>query len=139
MATLRLVPRGLRNHNPLNIRHGKSRWQGMRKDQTDREFVQFTTPAYGYRAAFLLLRTYIDLYKCDTLERVIHRWAPPQENLTYIYVSRVVGITGMSADTRLKSDDGNQMVPLVMAMSRVENGVPAVMGDVVAGWTLAKM
>lgn len=138
MVTVRMMPRGLRNRNPLNIRHGQSRWQGMRARQTDREFVQFISPAYGYRAAFLLLRTYIDRHKCGTLEQVIHRWAPPQENLTCVYISRVVGITGMTADTRLKSDDANQMIPLVMAMSRVENGVPAMMGEVIAGWTLAQ-
>ena len=28
--------RGLRNNNPLNIRHSKDRWQGARKEQTDK-------------------------------------------------------------------------------------------------------
>ena len=34
--------RGMRNNNPLNIRHGKSRWVGMAEQQSDRAFVQFT-------------------------------------------------------------------------------------------------
>ena len=29
------MTRGERNNNPLNIRHGKSQWRGMRAEQTD--------------------------------------------------------------------------------------------------------
>ena len=29
MTTNRRLTRGLRNNNPLNIRHGKSQWLGM--------------------------------------------------------------------------------------------------------------
>ena len=50
--------RGMRNNNPLNIRHGKSRWQGMDDMQLDKEFVTFETLAYGYRAAWVLIDNY---------------------------------------------------------------------------------
>ena len=39
--------RGIRNNNPLNIRHSADRWQGARMKQTDPSFVQFKTMAYG--------------------------------------------------------------------------------------------
>lgn len=50
--------RGIRNNNPLNIRHSASRWQGMRMEQTDKKFVQFESMAMGYRAAWRVLETY---------------------------------------------------------------------------------
>ena len=50
--------RGLRNNNPLNIRHGKDQWLGAATTQTDKDFVQFQSMAYGYRAAWRILNTY---------------------------------------------------------------------------------
>ena len=44
--------RGMRNNNPLNIRHGRSQWLGMADYQSDKEFVTFRTLAYGYHLAF---------------------------------------------------------------------------------------
>ena len=32
-----MKPRGLRNNNPLNIRHGQSKWKGRSEEQNDRE------------------------------------------------------------------------------------------------------
>ena len=52
---MKTIPRGLRNNNPLNIRHSASRWQGARVEQTDKAFVQFTSLAMGYRAAWRIL------------------------------------------------------------------------------------
>ena len=31
-----MIPRGIRNNNPLNIRRSKDQWQGMKKTQSDR-------------------------------------------------------------------------------------------------------
>ena len=83
------MTRGLRNNNPLNIRRNNTKWQGLSVTQTDKSFFQFKTMAYGYRAAFKTLQTYI-FNKYDTdkdgtaneLEDVIMRWAPPCENNT---------------------------------------------------------
>ena len=49
------MTRGIKNNNPLNIRHSADQWQGAREEQTDKEFVQFTSMAYGYRAAWKVL------------------------------------------------------------------------------------
>ena len=46
------MTRGLRNNNPLNIRKNSTKWQGLSATQTDKSFFQFTSMAYGYRAAF---------------------------------------------------------------------------------------
>ena len=53
------MTRGLRNNNPLNIRRNNTKWQGLSVTQTDKSFFQFKTMAYGYRAAFKTLQTYI--------------------------------------------------------------------------------
>ena len=59
-----MLPRGIRNNNPLNIRRGKDQWQGLRAQQTDASFCQFESLEYGWRAAFYLLtRTYYHKYR----------------------------------------------------------------------------
>ena len=50
--------RGLRNNNPLNIRHSKDRWVGACVKQTDKSFVQFESMAYGYRAAWKVMESW---------------------------------------------------------------------------------
>ena len=60
------LPRGLRNNNPLNIRHSASRWQGARVEQTDKAFVQFTSMKMGYRAAWRILETYYKHFEATT-------------------------------------------------------------------------
>ena len=37
-----MVPRGIRNNNPLNIRKGNN-WKGERPNQTDKAFEEFET------------------------------------------------------------------------------------------------
>ena len=49
--------RGLRNCNPLNIRRTADLWQGLAERQPDPEFFTFRSMAWGYRAAFIVLRT----------------------------------------------------------------------------------
>lgn len=71
--------RGIRNNNPLNIRHSTNKWQGMAPSQSDRAFVQFTARKYGYRAAFVLIRNYIGLHHANTIGKIIARWAPSSD------------------------------------------------------------
>lgn len=131
------LPRGLRNHNPLNLRKGTFLWQGLRPRQTDPEFLQFLSPAWGYRAAFVTLRTYIDRRGADTPRRIVERWAPPADgNDTEAYLQRVTTLSGLHPDDRLSSDDETRLTALVKAMSRVENGRPAEDRHVREGWRL---
>lgn len=51
------VPRGLRNNNPGNIRLSKDKWQGLRERQEDKEFFQFVSIEWGYRALCARCRT----------------------------------------------------------------------------------
>lgn len=131
------MSRGLRNNNPLNIRlSGTTRWQGEIRPSSDRSFCQFESMAYGYRAALKLLQNYSKLNGCHTIRTMVSRWAPPSENDTRSYIATVVKLTGIDPDKQINVSNKRQMCALVAAMSQVENGVPAVMADVEAGWCL---
>ena len=118
-----MASRGIRNDNPLNIRHGKSQWVGMREKQTDKSFVQFTARVYGYRAAFVLLRNYIGKGK-DTIGKIIAKWAPSSDgNNTQSYINYVSKSTGINASHALRFEDKNDLVEVVRSMAHMESGI----------------
>lgn len=92
--------------------------------------------AYGYRAAFKLLNNYQCNYGLNTIRKMISRWAPSNENHTNIYVRTVSEHSGIPADSRITTTNRDVMVPIVAAMSYVENGIEVKMLDVQAGWNL---
>lgn len=129
-------PRGLRNNNPGNIRKNNIVYQGEVVPSKDEAFKQFVTMAYGYRAMFTVLHTYARRYGIDTIASMIARYAPAIENHTTAYIDAVSEWSGVPATSHITTTNADVMVPIVTAMSRVENGVPAVMSDVEAGWKL---
>lgn len=132
----RKLSRGLRNCNPGNIRRSKDNWQGLREKQTDPAFFQFVDMPHGYRALMRTLQSYRWKWKCDTIGHFIHRWAPSKENDTRAYIASVCRDMGVSSDYVPDVEDRETMCRFAAAISRVENGVPAVMSDVEAGWEL---
>lgn len=129
------LPRGLRNNNPGNIRRNSDVFQGE-KTSSDREFKQFKSMAYGYRAIFKILSNYYRNYKLDTIRKMISRWAPENENNTDAYIKAVSDYAGIPADDSINVNDREQMIRIVAGMSKVENGREADMSDVIAGWNL---
>lgn len=113
--------RGERNNNPLNIRKSSTKWQGLRLEQRDSAFCEFSEVFYGFRAALVILRTYRDKYGVRTLDKVISRWAPSFENDTASYVSMVAGAAHMPKDGDIWSSRDRLFV-VVHAMAVVENG-----------------
>ena len=135
-----MEPRGIRNNNPLNIRRSGDNWQGLSALQEDREFCQFETMAYGWRAAFVILcKTYYGKYKLKTIRALITRWAPPKENNTEAYIRRVTDYAGIGPDKVLGSpkECPTQWLLIGYAMAVVENGqaLPAV--SMLQGFELA--
>lgn len=130
------MTRGYKNNNPLNIRHDRDTWRGEVKPSRDSAFKQFETMAWGYRAAFKLLRNYQLRNGCRILSDFINRWAPPSENNTSAYVRTVCQRTGLADVSAIDTLCEDEMLRIVAAMSFVENGVPAVMEDVIEGWRL---
>ena len=121
MANSRIIPRGIRNNNPLNIRIGNV-WLGEVRDPNDPDFEQFISMVYGVRAGFVLIRRYIRHYHRTTIPQVIAAWAPSNENNTTAYIDKVCQVSGIERDVQLKFEDENQMIALVDAMILVECG-----------------
>ena len=67
---------------------------------------------------------------------MITRWAPENENDTEAYIRAVSEWSGVPADSRITTTNRDVMVPIVAAMSRMENGAEAKAADVAAGWEL---
>ena len=113
------VSRGIRNNNPLNIRRNpRNRWQGLREEQTDRAFCQFTEMKWGLRAAIRLMENYIR-QGLQTPRQIIGRWAPPTENDTASYVRKACQRAGLTPDEPVNS--WPQLRDLIAAMCWIES------------------
>lgn len=128
--------RGLRNNNPGNIRHSAGVTYLGEIKGADKEFRTFRTMSLGYRAIFVVLHTYCLRYGIRTLREAIERWAPPTENNTSAYVGFVVRESGRSENEPYDTLLAEDMIPIVEAVSRMENGVSAVAEEVAEGWWL---
>ncbi|MBG5973224.1 structural protein [Proteus mirabilis] len=113
--------RGERNNNPGNIRHG-SKWQGLSPQQTDPSFCQFVSPEYGIRAIYKLLQTYQKKYELNTVESIIDRYAPPNENNTADYINRAARDIGVSVNEPINVSSKSVAIALATAIVGVELG-----------------
>lgn len=130
-----MTSRGYRNNNPLNLRHSPDTFKGEIKS-TDKHFEQYQSIEYGYRAAFITLHTYLTKYGCNTIEKIIARFAPPNENDTQAYIAAVIKYSGIATDEALKATSGDKYILIVSAMSFVENGINADISQIKAGFNL---
>lgn len=117
------TPRGIRNNNPLNIRINDEKFRGEVIPSADKSFKQFTSMAYGYRAAFRMIRTYYNKRGLKTIREIINRWAPPIENHTDIYVNTVSKYAGYPADEIIDLNDEPLFKKIIAGMHIQENGV----------------
>lgn len=113
------LPRGIRNNNPGNIRHGNTVWSGQAEHQEDPDFVQFISPEFGIRAIVKIMHSYARI-GVNTINGVIHRWAPPNENDTGAYIAAVCQECAIGPDEKVVLD--MIMPTLVKAIVRHENG-----------------
>lgn len=130
------MSRGLRNCNPGNIRRSKVHYMGEVRPSQDSDFKQFESMAYGYRAMFVLLDSYRRRYALNTLRQMLNRYAPPSENFTEGYIRFVSQKTGILPDEELNTRSERDMVPIISAMSEIENGVSADRSMVLEGWRM---
>ena len=125
MTVHTILPRGIRNNNPLNIRLDRdNRWQGKvpPKHNSDGAFEQFQDPIMGLRAAAVLLIAHYDRRHLDTIRKLVGVWAPPNENDTEAYARCVAEESGFGIDDPLDLHDHACLRPILTAMIRVENG-----------------
>lgn len=125
-----MLPRGIRNNNPGNIRLSSDKWQGLKRHQEDPAFFQFEAPEWGIRAVARVLITYQDKRRAgdgsriDTVREIIERWAPRSENNTDAYVRHVRKVMGFDPSDTVPLPDVHQyevMRSLVCAIIKHEN------------------
>ncbi len=129
------MSRGLRNCNPGNIRKGGDTFQGEVLPGGDPAFKQFQSMIYGYRAMFVTLATYIERGH-NTIEKIISRWAPSNENNTESYIKTVAKMSKVPRAQILSTADGKRIKGIVAAMSFVENGLLSNLSDLENGFNL---
>ena len=84
--------------NPCNIRISTDKFLGEVQPSSDKAFKEFERNAYGYRAAFRVLLTYITRYHVNTMRGMIARFAPATENHTEAYVNTVAQRAAIDPD-----------------------------------------
>lgn len=116
--------RGIRNNNPGNIDyHPKNQWLGQLPFESSIEprFCRFILPEYGVRALMKLLQNY-HLSGFNTIEKIIHRWAPSVENETAIYIHRVAEALKVKPTETIDPFDKKTVIELAKAIIFHENG-----------------
>lgn len=112
-------PVGLRNNNPGNLVKTDNTWDGEVKGEG--LFSSFATPEHGLRALCKNLLAY-NKRGYTTVEQIIGRWAPPNENDTAAYTAAVSKALGVPADKSLDLTDINTLTALCASITQHENG-----------------
>lgn len=113
-------PRGIRNHNPGNIKLG-TQWDGLADEQNDDVFCQFKEPIWGIRALMRILLVYRFVHNKKTPRDIIERWAPPIENDTEAYIKFVCDRMNHDENDILENSIEDYL-PLVKSIIQMENG-----------------
>ena len=118
------LPRGIRNNNPGNIRHGAN-WLGLNPNgrNIDSGFCVFTAPVYGIRALAKVLVNYKRIYGLNTVRQIVNRYAPPNENQTTAYIQSVAKQLGVYPDTGIDIEERGVLTVFIKAVIRMENGI----------------
>jgi hypothetical protein len=131
---------GIRNKNYLNVKNNPSNpWKGSISTDS-RGHAKFSDPAWGIRAAIMVLRTYWFTYRLRTVAQILSRWAPSSDTIGSIvgapanspveYTRFVCGRMGFAANQPLRLfkadrtlDNFRQLKALVESMAEYENYV----------------
>lgn len=119
------LPRGIRNNNPGNIRHGAN-WQGLNPNgkEIDHYFCVFQTPVAGIRALAKVLINYKKLYGLNTVRQIISRYAPPNENQTTAYVQSVARQLGVLPDVVIDIEERGVLTVFVKVWKTAFSLIP---------------
>ncbi len=126
------LPRGIRNHNPGNVRWGAD-WLGLKKDGKlqDPSFCVFVAPVFGIRALAKVLINYKKIHGLNTVRQIISRYAPPNENQTAAYIQSVAKQLGVFPDTVIDIEERGVLTVFIKAVIRMENGIQPYSGETI--------
>lgn len=121
-----MTARGIRLRNPGNLERTSEVWHGEIRPGADERFCEFETMAHGCRAIMRTLRTYHKLHGLETVEEIVGRWAPSNENDTTSYALHVASAIGRAVDERIPfDDDPTYYLAIAKAIARHECGADA--------------
>ena len=118
------LPRGIRNNNPGNIRHGAN-WLGLNPNgrNIDSAFCVFESPVLGIRALAKVLINYKKIHGLNTVRQIVSRYAPPNENQTAAYIQTVAKQLEVYPDTKIDIEKRGVLTVFIKAVIRMENGI----------------
>lgn len=114
-------PKNVRNNNPLNMKESAD-WKGERLLNLDKTFEEFTSPEYGFRAAYINLSQYLER-GLNTVESIVSKWAPSPKrdtddhNDTAEYIEYVADKMNISEFQEISFND---LPEVMLAMSNFE-------------------
>lgn len=108
--------RAQRNNNPLNLRY--ARQYGARNAEG---FAAFPSVKGGIQTGAHQLQLYYKRDRLNTIEQIISKFAPPNENDTESYIRFVSKKTGFGRRQSLDLDDRQTLSKLVYAMALMED------------------
>lgn len=115
------LPRGIRNHNPGNLR-GDQGFMGF-SGVDDKGFAVFESPEAGLRALAINLRNQQDLHGLNSVADIVSKYAPSSENDTGGYIAQVSKALGVKPDERINLHDPQTLASLMNAVIKQENSV----------------
>lgn len=115
-------PLGVRLNNFGNIRKTKDRFDGEVIPSSNEKFKEFDSPVKGLRALAKILMTYYSNYDLDTVEKIIPRYAPRNENNTKEYIRVVAAKCAVSPDEVLSIDNPGTLLSIMKGIVAMEVG-----------------
>jgi len=111
------------NNNPGNIRTSPTNWNGE-VTKPGEEFERFSDMHMGVRASARILITYSKKYGIDTINKIIHRYAPPEDNNpnNANYAKHVSNGSGFDVDEKIDLTDPQVLMKLMRPIFEFENG-----------------
>jgi len=115
--------RGIRNHNPGNVKDFGIPWDGMVTSESEKVFCVFQAPWYGIRAMAKIFLNYSRRHDLNTVYKIINRWAPSgDDNPTSDYADFVSSRMYVGPYQNINVRDFNTIETLVSAVIHFENG-----------------
>lgn len=120
------MTRGIDCNNYLNLAFDPDAlpWNGQVFPTKDsRGFLStFTTVRYGVRAAVKQIWINRDKHGCDTIAKMIDRWAPPDTNDTGAYTSFIASKLGVGANIPVDFHNIQFLKTFIQAVAAYEQG-----------------
>lgn len=119
------IARGIRNCNPLNIEYSKANnWHGQLPYNKiiEPRFCRFSQVMWGYRAAAMIIRKYINVYGLNTITKLLNKWAPASENQTVMYIKSVSEYSHIGPDEIIDFNNMPAILGIMGGMTIVECG-----------------